>query len=134
METDPNAPCAVETMEDGAFASYLSGRVATVAGLSSGMQEYDGKRALLTKAVGIEKDAAEMLRSFSRVTVTQGAAGEDITLERRLARLVRLRQNLFAARSNLSFTESKFMVNYSTTVSVIENFCSFHQVWLPGSV
>ena len=108
METDPNAPCAVETMEEGAFASYLSGRAATVAGLSSGIEDYDGKRVLLTKAVGMEKDAAEMLRSFARITVTAGAAGEDVTVQRRLARLVRLRQNLFAARSNLSFTESKF--------------------------
>ena len=108
METDPNAQCAVETMENGAFASYLSGRCATVAGLSSGMVDYDGKRALLVKAVGAEKDAAEMLRSFARITITAGAAGDDLTVERRLNRLVRLRQNLFASRSLLSFVESKF--------------------------
>ena len=96
MESDPNVQCAVETMEDGAFASYLSGRQAAVAGLSSGMLDYDGK-----------KDAAEMLRTFARITVTAGAAGEDLTMGRRADRLVRLRQNLFAARSLLSFVESK---------------------------
>ena len=109
METDPNAQCAVETMDDGAFASYLSGRLSSIAGLSTGITDYDGKKMLLEKAVKGEKDAAEMLRTFARITVTAGAAGDDLTAERRANRLVRLRQNLFAARSLLSFVESKLL-------------------------
>ena len=54
--------CAVETMDNGAFASYLSGRLSSIAGLSSGISDYDGKKA----------------------------AGDDLTAERRANRLVRL--------------------------------------------
>ena len=85
----------------------LSGRLSSIAGLSSGIPDYDGKKMLTEEAVIGEKDAAEMLRTLARITVTARAAGDDLTVERRANQLVRLQQNLFTAWSLLSCVESK---------------------------
>ena len=75
----------------------LSGRLSSIAGLSSGIPDYNGKKMLTEKAVTEEKDVAEMIRTFACITVTARATGDDLTVERRANRLVRLRQNLFTA-------------------------------------
>ena len=68
----------------------LSGRLSSIAGLSSGIPDYDGKKMLTEKAVRGEKDVVEMLRTFSHITVMARAARGDLTAERRANWLVRL--------------------------------------------
>ena len=112
VDTDPTTPLAVETMDDQAFAMLQSGRQAAVAALSTSMEFYAAKKMLLVQAVQAEKNAAETLRTFAAVTVTEGAAGQELTVERRTGTLVRLRRNLFAARQLLAFVKSKSSMSF----------------------
>ena len=107
VETDPNVALKVETMDQVEFSSYLAVRQSAVAGLPMSIEDYSSKRLLLEKVVGAEKNAAEVLRAVSQLTVQDGAANQNLTVERRNALLIRLRQDLFAARQMFLYTESK---------------------------
>ena len=116
VENNPNAPLAVEAMDELAFSSYLSGRQAALAALPMAVDSYPGKKMILELAIKSERDAAEMLRNFARITVTAGAAGEEMTVERRAATLVKLRQNLFTARQLFLAVKSKLKLLYSSNI------------------
>ena len=78
--------------------SYLSARHSAVAGRSSWMADYVGKKMLMPEVRRTQLRCSSVL-----FTVTAGAAsGDDLTMERRTNRLVGLLQNLFATWSLLS--------------------------------
>ena len=107
VEKDPTVALAVETMDAQAYESYLAGRHAAVSSLSHSVEDYPGKKMLLEQAVRGEKDAADALRTLARVTVTAGAANEDLTIERRNMMMIQFRRNLFSARQLFLSVRSK---------------------------
>ena len=110
VENNPNVPLAVEAMDEQAYASHLAGRHAAVATLSHTVVDYPGKKMLLEQAIKVEKDASDALRTLANVTITAGAANEDLTIERRNAMMVRSRQNLFSARQLFLSVKSKLIM------------------------
>ena len=112
METDPNVPLAVEGMDARAYGDYVTVRQFSIASLTcrDGDRNFSAKKLLLEQAVRAEKDAADVLRSVALLTVTEGAEGDNLTVASREALLIRLRQNLFAARKHLGYTESKITI------------------------
>ena len=58
----------------------------------------------------VERDAVELLWTISLITVTAGAANQDLTVQRRAALLIRLRQAVIAAREHLVFVNSKSLI------------------------
>ena len=107
VETDPNVPLAVETMDEQAYGSLLASRRASVSALSHSVEDYPGKKLLLEQAIKVEKDAADALRTLATTTVTAGAANNDLSVERRNNMMIRFRQNLFSARQLLLTVKSK---------------------------
>lgn len=137
VETDPTVALAVEGMDARAYGDYLAGRQIAVASLSMVQEDYPAKKLLLEQAVKAEKDAADVLRIVTLLTVTEGAEGENLTVARREALLVRLRQNLFDARNHFVYTKSKtldsFMIRILTFIFCIlalveEGFATAHEV------
>ena len=131
VEKDPNVALAVETMNDQAYGSYLAGRHATVSSLPHSVEDYPGKKMLLEQAIRGEKDAADNLRTLARVTVSAGAANEDLTVERRAAMMIKLRQTLFSARELFLSVKSKSRThlqcfNVSGLVFILFCFSCYH--------
>ena len=110
VENNPNVPLAVETMDEQAYGSHFAGRHAAVSTLSHTIVDYPGKKMLLEQAIKVEKDATDALRTLSNVTITAGAANEDLTAEKRNAMMVRSRQNLFSARQLFLSVKSKLIM------------------------
>ena len=108
VEMEPTVALAVETIDAQAFGIVMARRQASITALLTFVVSYAAKRLLLEQAVAAEEDAAENLRTFATITVTQGATGEELTIERRAARLICLRRTLFAARQHFVFVRSKF--------------------------
>ena len=121
VENNPNVPLAVEAMDEQAYASHLAGRHAAVATLSHTVVDYPGKKMLLEQAIKVEKDASDALRTLANVTITAGAANEELTIERRNAMMVRSRQNLFSARQLFLSVKSKLLMRIK-----ILQFCFFY--------
>ena len=112
VEKDPTVALAVETMDDQAYGSYLAGRHAAVSSLSHSVEDYPGKKMLLEQTIRGEKDAADNLRTLARVTVTAGATNEDLTVQRRAAMMIKLRQTLFSARELFLSVKSKSQTHF----------------------
>ena len=89
VENNPNVPLAVETMDEQAYGSHFAGRHAAVSTLSHTIVDYPGKKMLLEQAIKVEKDATDALRTLASVTITAGAANEDLTVEKLDAMMVR---------------------------------------------
>ena len=126
VENNPNVPLAVEAMDEQAYASHLAGRHAAVATLSHTVVDYPGKKMLLEQAIKVEKDASDALRTLANVTITAGAANEELTIERRNAMMVRSRQNLFSARQLFLSVKSKLIMRITILQFVLSfsfNFC-----------
>ena len=66
-----------------------------------------GKKLILEQAIKVEKDAGNALRMLATITVTAGAANDDLTVEKRNTMMIRLRQNLFSARQLFQTMKSK---------------------------
>ena len=92
VEKDANVQLRVELMEPAEFASYLATRASAVAGLSQAIADYASKRHLLDLAVTTERAAAESLRALAAITVQDGAAGANLTEQRKAAMLIKARQ------------------------------------------
>ena len=103
-------PLAVEAMDEQAYGLHLAGRHAAVSTLSHTIVDYSGKKMLLEQAIKVEKDATDALRTLANVTITAGAANEELTIERRNAMMVRSRQNLFSARQLFLSVKSKLLM------------------------
>ena len=117
VATDPTVALAVETMDIQAYGSYLAGRHAAVSSLPHNVEDYPGKKMLLEQAIQGEKDAADALRTLAKITVTAGAANEDLTVERRNTMMIQFRRNLFSARRHFLSVKSKSQ--HSLDVSVL---------------
>ena len=92
VEKDANVQLRVELMEPAEFASYLATRASAVAGLPQAIANYSSKRHLLDLAVTLEKAAAESLRALAAITIQDGAAGLNLTEQRKTAMLIKARQ------------------------------------------
>lgn len=109
-ENDPNQAFAVEGMGEQEFTNYVARRQASVGLLPLTMEFYQAKKTTLEQAVKAERDAVEILRCVSRLTVTAGAANQDLTVEKRNELLIRLRQAVIATRQHFVFVNSKFFL------------------------
>ena len=107
---NPNVPLAVEAMDERAYGSHFAGRHAAVSTLSHTIVDYSGKKMLLEQAIKVEKDATDALRTLASVTITAGAANENLTVEKLNAMMVRSRQNLFSARQLFLSVKSKLIM------------------------
>ena len=112
VENDPNVALAVETMDEQAYGSHFAGRYAAVSTLPHTVVDYPGKKMLLEQAIKVEKDATDALRTLARITVTAGAANDDLTIEKRNAMMIRYRQNVFSARQLFLSVKSKLIRSY----------------------
>ena len=104
-EANPQEATAVEGMNVEQFQAYLETRRGCISALSVSEPNYAAKRKLLQYAVDNERSCAEHLRTVSALTVQADAAGANLTVERRTALLVSLRQALFNAKNALIFTK-----------------------------
>ena len=108
VETDPTVPLKIETMSPLEFGNYLASRQSAVAALPLGLDDYPAKKLHLEQAILLEKNLAEQVRAVSTLSITAGAADQNLTLEKKTQMLNKLRQDLFAARQNFVYTKSKF--------------------------
>ena len=92
VETDADVQLRVELMEPAEFTLYLATRQSAVASLNHGISDHASKRHLLNLAVSNERAAAEYLRTLAAVTVQAGAAGPNLTEQRKTAMLIKARQ------------------------------------------
>ena len=106
VENNPQNQLAVELLDDHAYAAYLAGRHATVSVLSLSIENYAAKKLMLEQAVKAEKEAADVLREFGRLTITAGAANDELTAEKRTAILIKLRQILLDARDHFLYVNT----------------------------
>ena len=80
-------------MEQAEFASYLATWASAVAGLRQAIADYASKRHLLDLAITTEKSAAESLHALAAViTIQDGAAGPNLTEQRKATMLLKARQ------------------------------------------
>ena len=107
IETDATVPLAVENMDHQQFSNYLAERQFAVVSLPLDTEYYYSKKNLLDQAVTVEKNSVEMLRAVSRLTVTNGAVNQDLTVDKRIALLTKLRKNVFSARQHFIYVKSK---------------------------
>ena len=92
VETDATVQLRVKTMDSAEFTSHLTNRQSFIATLNMGIPWYASKRHLLELAVNIEKAATEKLRTLAAITIQDGAAGANMTEERKAAMLIKARQ------------------------------------------
>ena len=107
VENNPNVALAIEAMNEQAYGSIIAGRHASVSTLPHTVENYPGKKLILEQAIKVEKDAGDALRMLAAITVTAGAANDDLTVEKRNTMMIRLRQNLFSARQLFLTVKSK---------------------------
>ena len=94
VETDANVQLRVELMDPAEFTSLLATRQSAVASLDHGIADHASKRHLLSLAVDNERAAAESLRTLAAITVQDGAAGQNLTDQRKNQLLIKARQVL----------------------------------------
>ena len=107
VESDPNVELKIETMNPAEFGNHLAARQSAVAALPLGLENYHSKKLMLEQSILMEKNISEHIRAVSAMTVQNGAVDPNLTLERKTAMLVRLRQDLFTARAHFLYVKSK---------------------------
>ena len=79
-----------------------------MAALLLGLDDYPAKKLALEQAIHIEKNTAEQLRAMSMLNINANAAAGELTQERKTQMLIKLRQDLFMARTNFVYMKSMF--------------------------
>ena len=69
-DDNPHNQLAIELFNDHTYSAYLAGRHASVSNLSLSIENYADKKLMLEQAVKAEKEAADVLREFGRLTIT----------------------------------------------------------------
>ena len=102
-ESDVGKATALEAFAEEQYAAYVSALCGTLASLSASVPGYEYKRKLLQLAVDSEICAADALRGVNQLTVTAGSKDNDLTVVRKGAMLVKMREALFKARKMVLF-------------------------------